>query len=107
MILTLEAVSDGLQKHGYNQAKTMTFLAWYKSQPEVWKNFERITLDLIAQGKKAGTIDIMARIRWECEIMGGKDYKVNNNYAPFLGRVFAMKHPQHEDFFEFRKAGEK
>lgn len=106
MTLTIEKVSDALMKQGYNQAKTMTFLAWYKSQPEVWKNFERITLDLIAQGKKAGTIDIMARIRWECEIMGGKDYKVNNNYAPFLGRVFAMKYPQYENFFAFREVGE-
>ena len=106
MSLTLDKVNDALMKQGYNQAKTMTFLAWYKSQPEVWKNFERITLDLIAQGKKAGTIDIMARIRWECEIEGGKDYKCNNNHAPMLARVFAMKYPQYENFFTFREVGE-
>lgn len=106
MSLSLEVVSERLQKQGYNQAKVMLFLAWYKSTPDCWGEFQRIALDLIQRGKKAGAIDIMARIRWECEIEGGKDYKCNNNHAPMLARVFAMKYPQYENFFAFREVGE-
>ena len=105
MSLSLEQVSERLQKEGYDQAKVISFLAWYKSRPEAWRHFERIALELIEQGKRAGTIDILARVRWECEIIGGKDYKCNNNYAPMLGRVFVYKHPQHKDFFNFREVG--
>jgi hypothetical protein len=105
MNLTIDSVSDYLQKQGYNQAKVMTFLCWYKSSPSCWKEFQRIAIDLIQRGKKAGAIDIMAKIRWECEIEGGKDYKCNNNHAPMLARVFALKYPQY-DFFNFREVGE-
>lgn len=107
MILSVEAVSEKLQKLGYDQAKVMKFLAWYTSRPKAWRYFEKIALDLIGAGRKAGAIDILGKIRWDCEIMGSDDFKCNNDYAPMLARVFAMKHPQHEDFFEFRKAGEK
>lgn len=107
MKLTAEQVSERLQREGYNQAKVHQFICWKKSCPEVWQNFERITLELIEQGKRAGTIDILARVRWECEIIGGKDYKCNNNYAPMLGRVFVYKYPQHTDFFNFREVGQQ
>ena len=105
--ITIEQVNDGLHRAGNNSAQIVKFVAWYKSAPEVWANFERITLDLINRRKKAGAIDIMARVRWECEIEGGKDYKVNNNYAPYLARVFVLKYPEHKGFFEFREVGER
>jgi hypothetical protein len=105
MSITIEQVSEQLVKDGYDFAKVVKFIAWYRDTPDCWREFQRIALDLIQRGKKAGAIDIMARVRWECEIEGGKDYKANNNHAPMLARVFAMKYPQF-DFFEFRKVGE-
>lgn len=106
MNLSIEIVSERLQRERYDQVKVMKFLAWYTSRPQAWRYFEKITLDLIGAGRKAGAIDILGKIRWDCEIMGSDDFKCNNDYAPMLARVFAMKHPQHKDFFEFRKAGE-
>lgn len=107
MSLALEAVSDYLHRAGYNTAQVAKFLCWYKANPQVWREFERITLDLIGRRKKAGSIDIMGRIRWECEIERGDDFKANNNYAPYLARVFALKYPQHKDYFDFREVGQK
>lgn len=104
--LSAEQVSDALHKAGYNTAQVMKFLAWCRSAPLVWVEFQRITLDLIQRGKKAGAIDVLGRIRWEAEIEGGKDYKCNNNFAPYLARIFAAKYPQHSNYFEFRNVGE-
>lgn len=100
-----EAVRKGLIDLGYPAEKVDRFLAWQRSAPEVWREFERITLELIFDGKKAGAMDILAKVRWECEIIGGKDFKCNNSYAPFLSRVFIMKHPKHAGYFEFREVG--
>ncbi len=105
MKIDIETVSSALHKAGYNTAQVAKFLCWYKSQPQVWREFERITLDLVARGKKAGAVDIMARIRWECEIEKGEDFKVNNTYAPYLARVFILKYPKNKSYFEFREVG--
>lgn len=105
--ITFEQVDKALHEAGYNTAQVAKFFLWYKSAPDVWREFEKITLDLIARGKKAGAIDIMGRIRWECEIEGGKDYKCNNNYAPYIARVFILKYPEHKNYFELRSVGEQ
>jgi len=75
MSVTIEQVSEQLTKDGYDFAKVIKFIGWYRESPDCWREFQRIALDLIQRGKKAGAIDIMARVRWECEIEGGKDYK--------------------------------
>lgn len=105
--MNFDSVRAKLQLHGYPAEKVNKFIEWHRACPDVWRNFERITLELIDMGKKAGAIDILGRVRWECEIIGGKDYKCNNNYAPMLARVFVMKHPRHAEFFEFREAGQE
>lgn len=105
--MKFEPVINYLISQGYSADKVRKFIAWHNQCPDVWRNFERITLELIDMRKRAGAIDILARVRWECEIIGGKDYKCNNNYAPMLARVFVMKYPQHRDFFEFREAGQQ
>ena len=88
---------------GYEIAKVVKFIDAHAASPEVWQTFERITLGLIEAGKKAGAIDVLGRARWETHIEGGKDWKVNNNYAPYYARIFAAKYPEYRDFFEFRK----
>ena len=70
---------------------------------EVWREFEAMALRLISDGKKAGAIDILARIRWERVVEQRLDFKCNNTDAPYYARIFALKHPEHNQFFEFRK----
>jgi hypothetical protein len=87
---------------GYSLDKVDTFIAAHTESPDVWQAFEHITLTLIAIGKKAGAIDVLGRARWETHIEGGREWKVNNNYAPYYARIFAAKYPEHKSFFEFR-----
>jgi hypothetical protein len=102
MVSSLDA-REMLAAAGYSPDKVDTFITAHAASPEVWQTFERITLGLISAGKKAGAIDVLGRARWETHIEGGKDWKVNNNYAPYYARIFAAKYPEHCDFFEFRK----
>lgn len=91
-----------LRRAGYDERRIDRFLRAHRDAPGVWHGFERVALKLIEAGKKAGAIDILGRVRWEVEIEGGQDWKVNNNYAPYYARIFAAKHNEHRDFFEFR-----
>ncbi len=83
------------------------FMKWHRENPSVWTLFEQKALNLIKSGKKRwGAKAIMEVIRYErAEKEGGQfdDYAVNNNYPAYYARVFAMKHPEHKGFFEFRE----
>ena len=104
-MLTVDTARKLLAEDGYTNQYIEGFLEAYKSSPGVWRAFERIALDLIARGKKAGAIDILGKIRWETKVEGGLDWKVNNNYAPYYARIFVHKYPEHAGFFEFRRVG--
>lgn len=102
-MVNIHEAGQTLSAAGYGPDKIATFVNAHLASPDVWETFERITLQLIADGKKAGAIDVLGRARWETHIEGGKDWKVNNNYAPYYARIFAAKYPEYRDFFEFRK----
>ena len=106
MGLSMAVVESHLIQSGYSQREVAGFNQRFNRTPEVWREFEAVALRLITQHKKAGAIDILARIRWERVVEQKHDaYKCNNNDAPILARVFALKYPQHSGFFEFRKVG--
>lgn len=104
--LSVESVEQHLHGAGYSRADVESWKKRWKAQPDLWREFEALTLRLIAEGKRAGAIDILARIRWERQVEQKLEYKCNNNDAPIWARIFALKHPQHRGFFEFRKVGD-
>lgn len=79
------------------------FIAEYCFNPAIWAEFQRLTLRAIALGRTVGAKAIMERIRWEVEIEQGDKWKCNNNFTAYYARVFAVKYPQHADYFEFRQ----
>ena len=80
------------------------FFAWHNANPDVWKAFEVKTLDLIRSGREHyGAKAIMEVVRFETIVQGGEDFKINNDYTAYYARIFALKYPQHEVFFEFRR----
>ena len=104
-MLTIGEARELLAESGYTNTYIEGFLDAYKGAPGVWRAFERITLDLISRGRKAGAIDILGKIRWDTNVEGGGDWKVNNTHAPYYARIFVHKYPEHAGFFEFRKVG--
>lgn len=81
------------------------FQDYHESNPHVWKQFERFTIQLRHAGKtKYGAKSIMERVRWEEDTQNpGREFKINNNYTAFYARIFVMKYPDFEGFFEFRE----
>lgn len=81
------------------------FLNYFASRPDIWQAFEKVTLRLIERGvERIGAKCIMENIRYGLALKNGKDeFKICNTYTAGYARVFAIKHPQHADFFELRE----
>jgi hypothetical protein len=80
------------------------FISYHQANPEIWKEFERLTLELINRGKKHyGAKAVMEVVRFNQLINGKGEFKVNNNFAAYYSRIFALKHKQYSSFFERRE----
>lgn len=88
-----------------NPATRAGFLSFHRENPGVWREFERFALDAARAGRQHyGAKSIMERVRWECEIAHGSDFKCNNNWTAYYARIFAAKYPEYSGIFEFREA---
>lgn len=87
------------------QETTAVFILWLKQHRKVWAEFEKKTLQAIASQKKFGAKAIAEVLRWESQIERREDdeYAINNRYVSLLARLFAIKHPDHSNYFEFRE----
>lgn len=81
------------------------FLAFHQANPGVWNLFCRFTFDVINRGHSHYSSDaICHRIRWHTQIeTQGELCKINDHYTAYYARMFAIKFPEHADFFENRK----
>ena len=79
------------------------FLTYDEQSPEIWRQFEEISLDLIKRGyKHYSAYAILEVIRYHTGLRGGDDFKINNNYRSGYARKFLAKYPQLKGFFEIR-----
>ena len=80
------------------------FEIYHRDNPQIYKEFERFTLQTIQRGfqhySSKGIIEI---IRWHTGIFANKGFKVNNNYTPYYADLFEANHPQYKDFFYKRE----
>ena len=78
---------------------------YHKDNPDIWKAFEKFTLEAVAAGKKHySSKSIFERIRWETEVEAKHEiFKINNNFTPHYARIFEKKYPNLEGFFRKRK----
>jgi hypothetical protein len=78
---------------------------WLEENWHVYLAFEQEALALIRNGRTHYSArTILEVLRHESAISEGPDkqFKLNNHAAPELARVFALLHPEHIDFFEYR-----
>ena len=90
-------MSDGLDLDTVN-----LFIDYHKANPQIWHYFKHFAFQAIDKGKKVGAKGIFERLRWQVEIESNAEWKVNNNYAAYYARIFAIRFPAHKDFFEKR-----
>jgi len=81
------------------------FAAFHYQNPQVFRLFERYTLDLIAAGaERGGAKSVIERIRWDVAVSTwGEKWKVNNDYTACYARLFHMTYPEYAGFFRLRK----
>jgi hypothetical protein len=81
---------------------------WAFDNWAIVKEFEAATLALVRAGHRHyGARTIAEKMRYESSLRergpGDIGPKLNNNSVPDLARIFALLHPAHVDFFEFRR----
>lgn len=80
------------------------FLEWLPENLHVWRGFERETFSVIKRGyKHYSSYTIIEFMRHHTSIHeAAPSYKLNNNYRPYLPRLFDLVHPEHAGLFEYR-----
>lgn len=46
-------------------------------------------------------------IRWETELTGNDEFKINDKYQSFYGRLLVYNDPSFDGFFQFREREKK
>ncbi len=82
-----------------------SFIEFNKNNPEVLKKFTNMALGAIRKGRtKLSSKLIINVIRWEYYMKtDDANFKINDAYHAYYGRLFAREHPQYRDYFTFRK----
>jgi hypothetical protein len=91
---------------GWTHTKYAHFIAYHYTHKSIWKEFERLALELINAGEKQYSADaILHVIRFQniTHKRSADEFKVNNNFSCAYSRAFQRKYPQHFDFFETRE----
>ena len=80
------------------------FREWLVENWHVYQEFERRALCLWRAGRRHyGARSIYETMRYDCAIGElGSEFKLNNNAAPSLARLWMMMHPEAKGFFETR-----
>lgn len=82
------------------------FERFHEEHPDVWELFERLAFELIHAGRRLYSArTILHRIRWHFDTSSRSEVpKINDHHSPFYARMFVERHPEHQNFFEFRRS---
>lgn len=85
-----------------------SFREFLRLNPWIIEWFERKALDLVRRGHQRIGINMLCEVfRYEqmrSTVDPSGNYKINNNYAPYLSRELAQRQPELADAFEFRSS---
>jgi hypothetical protein len=78
---------------------------WFISNWHIVKAFESIALRLISRGRGHYSARTIVEVLVHDSLMRevGGTFKIGNDNAPDLARVFVILHPHHVDFWEYRR----
>lgn len=89
----------------YSDELGADFIDWLRDNFHVWQAFVQEAMRIHAKGFKhysARTIIHVLRHHSALHEVGG-EWKINNNYSPYLARLFDIRYPQFAGMWEFRK----
>lgn len=78
---------------------------WFHSNWHVFEAFEQKALAVIAAGRDHYSARTIVEILVHESVVRetASNYKIGNHHAPDLARAFVVLHPEHLDFFEYRR----
>lgn len=81
------------------------FIEFHRSNPHVYKAFEKQVLLAIERGRKKVSAKLIINwIRWNEYLEKDKNFKINDAYQAYFARLFVAMHPEIKDqIFEMRK----
>ena len=82
---------------------------WFDDNWHVVEAFEKETLKIIARGRNHYSARTIVEVMVHESIIKETDgvFKIGNDNAPDLARVFVVLHPKHVDFWEYRRPDSK
>lgn len=102
--VTEEQAKESLLQAGLDEKSVSSFFDFHKANRCVWREFENLALSAIEKGEERWSAKGVAEVvRWNLKLAKQGEYRINNNYVAYYARLFALKYPQHKDFFEFRE----
>ena len=82
----------------------MTFDQYDKASPEVWRLFQKFSVEAKAKGfQRYSAKGIFELIRWHTAAQGADGFKLNNNFHPDYARKLMMLNPSFVGFFRIRE----
>lgn len=91
--------------YAYDDVFPSEFTRWLADNDHVWHFFVREAFKVIGRGLthySARTIIHFMRHHNTVTERGG-EWKINNNWSPYLARLFDMVYPQHAGLWEYRE----
>lgn len=81
------------------------FPVWLRDNPDIWSAFYHKSVTLMEAGRSHFSArTIIEVIRWDSAIHSQGDiYKINNNWAPDMARLFMKTVPGASDLFALRE----
>ncbi len=91
-----------------NQNKEMfsnEFIKWFPDNMHVWHAFVIETIKVQQKGfKHYSARTIIHVLRHHSAVSeNGSQWKINNNYSPYLARLYDLVYPKKSGLFEYRK----
>lgn len=90
---------------GADKGLMETFMAYHKKNPDIYKSFERFSLEAFKTGRKHYSHWAVAqRIRWYSTIeTQGSEFKLSNDLIALYARLVVYRNPEMYGFFKFKK----
>lgn len=93
--------------HEHKEQFSDEFLRWLPENAHIWMAFEQEAFKVVRAGFKhysARTILEFLRHHSALAERNGDGWKINNNFTPYLARLFAILNPNLANLFEYRTA---
>jgi hypothetical protein len=77
---------------------------WIDEHPVAMGHYRRFARQMLERGRRFGIGLLTERVRWECAVGGDgrEDFRINNNWRPYIARELVREIPELDELLECR-----